>query len=77
MFVLMFLLKGGLNQIMFLFLFRFFGRLGLNSRSAVRPEVLSAFSYSVLALLKIFSFAELSDNLWLMDVGICLMMDLG
>ena len=30
MFVLMFLLKGGLNQIMFLFLFRFFGRLGLN-----------------------------------------------
>ena len=35
MFVLMFLLKGGLNQIMFLFLFRFFGWLGLNSRSAV------------------------------------------
>ena len=70
MFVLMFLLKGGLNQIMFLFLFRFFGQLGLNSRSAVCPEVLSAFSYSVLALLKISSFAELSDNLWLTDVGI-------
>ena len=78
MFVLMFLLKGGLNQIMFLFLFRFFfGRLGLNSRSAVCPEVLSAFSYSVLALLKISSIVELSDNLWLTDVGICLMMDLG
>ena len=77
MFVLMFLLKGGLNQIMFLFLFRFFGQLGLNSRSAVCPEVLSAFSYSVFALLKISSFAELSDNLWLTDVGICLMMDLG
>ena len=77
MFVLMFLLKSGLNQIMFLFLFRFFGRLGLNSSSAVCPEVLSAFSYSVLALLKISSFAELSDNLWLTDVGICLMMDLG
>ena len=55
MFVLMFLLKGGLNQIMFLFLFRFFGRSGLNSGSAVCPEVLSTFSYSVLALLKISS----------------------
>ena len=72
MFVLMFLLKGGLNQIMFLFLFHFFGRLVLNSRSAVCPEVLRAFSYSVLALLKISSFAELSDNLWLTDVGILL-----
>ena len=59
MLILMFLLKGGLNQIMFLFLFWFFGRLGLNSRSAVCPEVLSAFSYSVLALLKISSFAYL------------------
>ena len=77
MFVLMFLLKDGLNQIMFLFLFRFFGRLGLNSRSAVCREGLSAFSYSVLALLKISSFVELSDNLWLTDVRICLMMDLG
>ena len=77
MFLLMFLLKGGLNQIMFLFLFRFFRRLGLNSRSPVCPEVFSAFSYSVLALFRISLFAELSDNLWLTDVGIYLMMDLG
>ena len=79
MFVLTFLLKGGLNQIMFLFLFRLFALLGLSSRFAVCPdqEVLSASSYSVLALLKISSLAELSDNLWLTDAEICLMMVLG
>ena len=77
MFVLTFLLKSGLNQIMFLFLFRFFGLLGLNSRFAVCPEVLSASSYSVLALLKISSLAELSDNLRQTDAEICLMMVLG
>ena len=77
MFVLTFLLKGGLNQIMFLFLFRFFGLLGLNSRFAVRPEVFSASSYYVLALLEISSLAKLSDNLRLADAGICLMMVLG
>ena len=66
-FVLTFLLKGGLNQIAFLFLFRFFGLLGLNSRFAVFPEVLSVSSCSVLALLKISSLEELSDNLRLTD----------
>ena len=60
MFFLIFLLKGGLNQIMFLFLFRFFGLLGLNSRLAVCPEVVSASPYSVFAVLKICSLAELS-----------------
>ena len=63
MFVLMFLLGGGLNQIMFLFLFRFFSLLGRNSRSAVCPKSFSASSYSVLALLKISSLLELSDSL--------------
>ena len=74
MFVLMFLLNGGLNQMLFLFLFRFFSLLGVNSRSAVCPKSFSASSYSVLALLKISSPAELSDILLLTDAAICLMM---
>ena len=59
---------------MFLFLFRFFGLLGVNSKPAICPESFNASSYSVLALLKISSLAELSDSLQLTDAGICLMM---
>ena len=63
----MFLLNDGLNQIVFLFLFRFFSLLGVNSRSAVCPESFSASSHSVLALLKISSPVDLSDSLRLTD----------
>ena len=74
MFVLMFLLKDVLNQMMFLFLFRFFGLLGVNSRSALCLECFSASSFSVLVFLKISSLVEMSDGLWMTDAGICLMM---
>ena len=77
MFVLMFLSKGGLNQIMFLFLFRFFWPVGVKFKICCVSRSFERVFIFCLALLKISSFAELSDNLWLTDVGICLMMDLG
>ena len=73
MLLFMFLLNSELNKMMFLFLFHFVSLLGVNSRSAMCPESFSASSYSVVALLKISSPAELSDSLQLIDAGICLM----
>ena len=74
MFVLTFLLYGGLNQIMFLFLFFFVVLRGVNMSVGENPLFFSAVSYSPFALLKMVPLEELWDNLRAMDFGICLMM---
>ena len=73
MFVLTFLLYGGLNQIMFLFLFYFGVLRGVNMSVGENPLLFSALSYSLFALLKMVSLEELLDNLRAMDSGIGLM----
>ena len=62
MLVFTFLLQGGLNQIMFLFIWRFGGLRCVNESGAEYPLFLSAVSYSVFAVLKISSLDELSDS---------------
>ena len=66
-----FLLKGGLNQIMFRFLFRFLfvGR-AVYYKDVEWPLFFNAVSYSSFVKLKLSSFDELSDNLRQMDDGI-------
>ena len=68
-----FLLKGGLNHMIFLFLFLLgFSTLGSNlSVKFLYPLFFSASSYSVLDELKTFSFEEFWFNLVLIEIGIC------
>ena len=74
MFILMFLLYGGLSQITLHFLFFFLVLRGVNMSVRENPLFSSAVSYTPFALLKIVSLEELSDNLRALDSGIVLVM---
>ena len=71
MLVSTFLLKGGLNQTMFLCLFLLVCCFGMNCSGSLYPLSFNAFSYCSLASLNIFSFDELSHSRLLIDVGNC------
>ena len=63
MFVLTFLLYGGINQMMFLFLFFFLVLQSVKTSVGENPLFFIIASYSSFALLKMISLEELSDNL--------------
>ena len=66
--------KGGLNHIVSLrcrFLLLFCGEVGVNFRLLACPLSFKAFSYSVLALLKISSELEIAFNLFSTEFRTC------
>ena len=78
MFVLTFKLKGGLNQITFLFRFRLvFRDVFLNFTVALYPLFLRAVSYVILALLNLVSPQDKLEMRLLVIDGNCLMVDSG
>ena len=78
MFVLTFKLKGGLNQITFLFRFRLvFWDVFSNFSVAWYPLFLSAVSYVILALLNSVSSQDKLEMRLLVIDGNCLMIDGG
>ena len=76
-FVFTFLLKGGLNQIIFRFRWRFdfWSWVGSNFKDVcLYPLFCNASSYSVLHVLNTSSFDEFCVNLLLIEDGSCFMM---
>jgi len=71
------LLKGGLNQMMFLVLWFGLHFAVVYSMGCLWPFIFSALLYTILFLLNMFMLEEFSDSLRLIDIGMCLMMEGG
>ena len=69
-----FLLYDGLNEIMFLFSAILYSR-KLSVNVCEKALFFRAVSHSPFCVVKMVSLEKLSDNLLLMDSGVCLMMD--